>query len=226
MPFVGVLKNHFGIERTVKIFGIGLNKTGTTTLSGCLQTLGYSHMSLRIDLLKALKAGHAEQVLKEIDHYDSFEDWPYPLMYRELDEKYGSDAKFILTVRKSPEIWLRSLERHSMHTPPRAHCRKLIYGYNYPQYSRRQHLEYYNRHNREVEDYFARKPGRLLVICWENGDGWTQLCEFLGEPLRKGPVAEFNVSSARARSGYELCNLGLMMAYSLASVVPGMSRLI
>jgi len=40
----------------------------------------------------------------------------------------------------------------------------------------------YERHNREVLDYFGERIDRdLLVVCWENGDGWTQLSKFLNK---------------------------------------------
>src|SRR5579859_2611094 len=105
-------------NRVCKIFGIGLNKTGTTTLGACLTRLGYRHGSCRRDLLIAYREGRLDEIFAETDRLDSFEDWPYPLIYRELFFRYGEGAKFILTRRATPRIWLRSLMRHALRTNP------------------------------------------------------------------------------------------------------------
>jgi hypothetical protein len=212
----------------MKVFGIGLNKTGTSTLAACFQKLGYRHLSVRRDLLQAFREGRLDEVFAEVDQYDAFEDWPYPLMYRELEDRYGPDAKFILTIRKTPMTWLRSLERHSMYTPPKAHCRKLAYGFNYPHYSRTHHLRFYERHNGEVQAYFMAKGAsdRLLVMCWEDGDGWEKLCGFLGKPVPDEPISAENVTATRGSSGNERINRRLMLTYGLASWLPGSARFI
>lgn len=165
-----------------KVFGIGLNKTGTTTLGTCMQRLGYDHVSCRADLLAHWRAGRKEQVFAVTDAHESFEDWPWPLMYRDLFARYGPRAKFILTMRRSPEAWLTSLKKHSIQrTSLRGHCRKLAYGYRYPHYSEAEHLEFYNRHQTDVLDFFNTVGARdqLKVLCWETGDGWDELCDFL-----------------------------------------------
>ena len=111
---------------TQKVFGIGLNKTGTTTLGTCLERLGYDHVSCRADLLADWRAGRKDTVFAVTDAHQSFEDWPWPLMYRDLSARYGTDAKFILTLRRSPEVWLRSLKMHALQrTSVRGHCRDL-----------------------------------------------------------------------------------------------------
>ena len=74
-----------------KVFGIGLNKTGTTTLASCLIELGYRHMSVRRDLLVGWFNGNLEPLFQVCDEYDSFEDWPYPLAYKELFYRYVLD---------------------------------------------------------------------------------------------------------------------------------------
>jgi hypothetical protein len=113
-----------------KIFGIGLHKTGTTTLGKCFRTLGFSHMSCRKDLLLQFRQGQLEDIFSEIDKYQSFEDWPYPLMYRELAEHYP-DAKFVLTLRKNEDVWLESFNRHSLRRSPTQNAQKLAYGVSY-----------------------------------------------------------------------------------------------
>ena len=92
------------MTRKTKVFGLGLIKTGTTTLGVCLRHLGYNHQSNRRDLLIDVRHGEFGQLFEVCDQFDSFEDWPYPLIFRELYERYGDGARYILTVRASADI--------------------------------------------------------------------------------------------------------------------------
>ncbi len=168
------------MEKTTKVFGIGLNKTGTTTLGQCGRILGLRCTSCSKPLLEdfVLRSDLTE-IRRVADAYDLFEDWPWPLIYRELDAMYPG-SKFILTVRSSESRWLESLKKHSMRTHPLNHCRKLAYGYSYPHKHPAEHLEFYREHNRQVREYFAGRTDAFLEVCWENGDGLKTLCSFLG----------------------------------------------
>ena len=112
-----------------KVFVIGLNKTGTTSLGKALKILGYRHICChRIELIEdIIIQKNFDRIYEIADQYDAFEDWPWPLAYRELSQKYP-DAKFILTMRKSPEVWFKSLFHHAKLYPSTKH-RKLIYGF-------------------------------------------------------------------------------------------------
>jgi hypothetical protein len=182
----------------MKVFGIGLNKTGTTSLRLACETLGLRHMSCRRDLLVAVREGRLEDVFAVVDAYDSFDDWPWPLIYRPLFERYR-DSRFVLTVRASPERWLASLKKHALHTDPVRHCRGLAYGHDYPFGHEREHLAFYERHGEAVQRFFVerRAEDRLLTVCWETGDGWTELCPFLGSPVPDRPFPRANASEDR-----------------------------
>jgi hypothetical protein len=177
-----------------KVFGIGLNKTGTTTLGRCLSRLGFSHESCRHDLLDCYRAGDLDSIFKNIDQFDAFEDWPYPLMYRELFDRFGDRARYVLTTRSSPERWLNSLKSHSLRTPPDRHCRRAAYGYDYPHGRESEHLAFYEQHNQSVRDFFRERSAEhlLLEVCWETGDDWTRLCAFLGFPVPRKPFPHAN----------------------------------
>ncbi len=164
-----------------KVFGIGLNKTGTTTLGECLKRLGFKHLSCRRDLLIAFRQNRLAEIFEVIDEHESFEDWPYPLMYRELFYRYGSSARFILTTRSSPAAWLESLKSHSLRTHPDNHCRLLAYGHDYPHGREQEHVEFYNAHNQAVIEFFRQQgaASQLAEMCWEKGHGWKDLCRFL-----------------------------------------------
>jgi hypothetical protein len=162
-----------------KIFGIGLNKTGTTTLGQCGKILGLRCTSCDKELLEDFVLRNDFSRIKEkVAQNDLFEDWPWPLIYKQLDEMYPG-SKFILTVRKSEEKWLKSLKDHSMRMHPINHCRKLAYGFNFPHKNEKQHIEIYRDHNESVRSYFEDRNDDFLELCWENGDGFEKLCNFL-----------------------------------------------
>lgn len=173
--------------RNLKVFGIGLNKTGTSTLGVCGEILGYRVKDCDRTLLEDIRLQHdLTRIKKVVSEYDLFEDWPWPLMFRELDELYPG-SKFILTTRKKDDYWLASLKSHSMKTRPRGHCRKLAYGYNYPNGHEKAHLEFYRRHNDDARAYFKGRDKDFIEVCWENGHDWKELCAFLGKNIPDVP---------------------------------------
>lgn len=175
-----------------KVFGIGLHKTGTTTLGACFKALGYDHLSCRKDLLAKLRHGEVDSIYAEIDKYQSFEDWPYPLMYKELAERYP-DAKFVLTLRKDAEVWIKSFHRHSLRRSPLRNAQKMAYGVAYTLGNEDYLRAFYDAHESEVQEYFAQTdPKRLLVVCWETGSGWDALCRFLELDVPAAPFPHKN----------------------------------
>jgi len=68
----------------VKIFGIGLNKTGTTTLGQCGKILGYRCTSCSRGLLEdVVLRKDFTRVKDAVSEYDLFEDWPWPVVVKE-----------------------------------------------------------------------------------------------------------------------------------------------
>ncbi|MGB1249592.1 MAG: sulfotransferase, partial [Candidatus Promineifilaceae bacterium] len=115
-----------------KVFGIGLNKTGTTTLGQCAEILGYRHMGCDRSLLADIVLNqNLDRAFTIIEQFNFFEDWPWPLIYREIDKQFPN-SKFILTVRDNEQAWLASLKRHALIRHPLHHSRRLAYGYDYP----------------------------------------------------------------------------------------------
>ena len=122
-----------------KIFGIGLNKTGTTTLSQCGRILGYRCTSCSRSLLEDwVLRNDLSRIRAVVNQFDLFEDWPWPLIYQELDLMFPG-SKFILTTRRNESLWLASLKKHSMRTHPTQHCRQLAYGYSFPHRHEKEH---------------------------------------------------------------------------------------
>ena len=93
-----------------KVFCIGLQKTGTTSLQYALSKLGYRVAGVfSIDDLN-----HPDQMLERaislVPQFDAFADNPWGIYFKELDRAVP-EAKFILTSR-DPERWYASVCQH------------------------------------------------------------------------------------------------------------------
>lgn len=179
-----------------KVFGIGFHKTGTKSLAAALQELGYSVTGpngvYRTDIAQIAWP----MCMALIRQFDAFQDNPWPILYRDL-YAHCPDGKFILTTRPT-ENWLNSVREYfGQNVTP---MRRWIYGHGHPEGNEQRYVERYERHNREVVEFFADKPGKLLVIDFSAGDGWKKLCEFLGESrIPRVPFPHMN-SQAYSRS--------------------------
>lgn len=178
------------LEVQAKVFGVGLGKTGTTTLGVALMRLGYRHCGFDKQLVADYADGRSDRLMAVADRFDSFEDFPWPLMYRDLDQRYPG-SRFVLTVRRSSRVWYDSLCRHAVRTGPSAE-KEVAYGYPDPRGHEKHHVWLYEEHNRRLRQYFADRPGQLLVACWEAGDGWPELCSFLGRAIPDAPFPHAN----------------------------------
>ena len=87
-----------------KVVGIGLNKTGTKTLGACLRHWGSDHISCSREGFDLWTAANTETLMHIVERHQSFEDWPWPLVYREIDQRFPG-TKFVLTRRTTPEAW-------------------------------------------------------------------------------------------------------------------------
>ncbi len=192
----------------LKVFGIGLNKTGTKTLGACLRQLGFRNQSYSGEALRDYQQGAFGPLFDIIERFDSFEDWPWPLMWRQVFEKYGASARYILTTRRSAEVWVESLKAHSLTTHPTRAMRPLIYGYYYPHGYEAEHKEAYLGHNSEVRAFFAREaPQAFLEVCWETGSSWPQLCNFLHKPIPDVPLPHERPRSSGVEEAVRAANL-------------------
>src|SRR5262249_40484301 len=83
-----------------KVFCIGFQKTGTTSMEKALRHFGYRVMGVFGDdmTLDEVRRTYVDTALKLAGEYDAVQDLPFPLVFRELDQAYPG-SKFILTVR-------------------------------------------------------------------------------------------------------------------------------
>lgn len=177
-----------------KVFGIGTLKTGTTSLGAALSILGCNHTNKnRQKLLRYVRASEMGPVYKWVDRHDSFEDWPWPLIYRELDARFPG-SRFILTVRAHESDWLKSMVGLSERVGP-TRGREMFFGYSMPAGHENEYLERYRAHTREVRRHFRGRPNQLLEISWGKGDEWERLCGFLDLPMPDVPFPKLNTSA-------------------------------
>ena len=169
-----------------KIFGVGLSRTGTYSLNGALEVLGFKSM-------------HFPHSYDPLDgEVDAMTDIPVACDFEMLDKKYPH-SKFILTTRRLQD-WLPSMKwlignnyylptsdgKPIPITPVIERTCTTLYGtttYDEPLLT-----EAYRRHHAKVLNYFKERKKDLLVMDLPGGDGWKKLCPFLGKEI---PDAEF-----------------------------------
>lgn len=167
----------------MKIFGIGLSRTGTTSLTRALQILGYS-------------AVHFPRTIQQIENNEASADTTIAMGYAFLDAMYP-DSKFILTVRK-PKSWFVSMTmRFGTVWHPEQSVESKVGHWLYHGYPPKldNHLRLcaiFEEHNERAEKYFASQPHRFLKLNICDGEGWDKLCSFLGKEIPNVPFPHEN----------------------------------
>ncbi len=180
---------------TAKVFCIGFHKTGTTSLAVALQALGYRVTGPNGVRDPAIAANVHKMAHDLVGKYDAFQDNPWPILYKELDERYPG-SKFILTMRET-RSWINSQVKHF--GPRETPMRKWIYGVGCPAGNEDIYTRRFDAHNREVLSHFSNRPGDLLVLELSKGDGWEKLSPFLGKPIPDMPFPHANKAADRDR---------------------------
>ncbi len=179
-----------------KIFGIGFPKTGTKSLRACMLHWQSRHKTIGPDTQRLYLDGPREALFDQVARFDSFDDFPWYMLYMELDQRFPG-SKFILTTRKDEDAWYRSYCRFARRIGPGEdnlilRMRESIFGHAMPQDDRDAFVSAYLTHNRKVRDHFAGRPQQLLTVCWETGDGWDALARFLGKETPDLPFPHMN----------------------------------
>lgn len=193
-----------------KVFVVGLGKTGTTSTELALKELGFVMGNQRKGelLLENWANRDFKSILDFCDTAEAFQDVPFclPYTYVALFEKYPN-AKYILTVRDSAEIWVDSLIRfHSKlyadgkRVPNSEDLKngtyifkgrpylsnRLIYDTPEDDLYNIAYLEaYYHNHISSVKSFFKQFPEQLLEINVGKKEDYLRFCSFLNKkPLR------------------------------------------
>jgi hypothetical protein len=159
-----------------KIFGIGLSKTGTTSLHHAFKELGFE--SKHFPKVPEIFTGR----FRCLDKYDAACDVSIVPYYPQLDAAYPG-SKFILTVRDVDD-WLQSMEswwrRERKPSEYIIQVRLAVFGVHAFHAGRLKYV--YEKHAADLEKYFAGRPDDLLVLNICGGEGWEKLCPFLNRP--------------------------------------------
>lgn len=172
-------------ESSIRIWGVGLSRTGTMSLHAALKFLGYRSI-------------HYPRKLSRAEKYEAACDSPVPIHYETLDRKYPG-SKFILTIRNT-QSWVESmkylLEKNRLDRRRWFKSAEVIDThrklYDTLTYDREKLLRGYAAHNESVRGYFRDAPDKLLTLDICNGEGWDKLCPFLGREIPDEPFPHTN----------------------------------
>ncbi len=178
-----------------KIFGIGLQRTGTTSLYAALKMLGIQAAPHGIPLFYNLD----DPILNQ---FDAFMDNPIPLIYQELDRKIHG-CKFIVTDREE-EDWLRSVEWLFNDEMPRMDPKLRTIGdeiherfYGTRNFDRELFRARKRSYYQEVDHYFSNRSQDVLKIDFTTGANWHSICQFLSLPIPKKDFPWLNASTKK-----------------------------
>jgi hypothetical protein len=209
----------------MKVIGAGFGRTGTMSLKGALEQLGFGPSFHMIDVARypellpqwqAAADGESADWAQVFEGWESTVDWPACTYWEQIWETFP-DAKVLLSVR-DPESWYASCQK-SIHASAQAAAKgeleggsvtvspeamKMINGviWNGTFEGRFDDKEFaldvYNRHNEDVK---SKVPADKLLV-YEIKQGWEPLCEFLEVPVPETDMPHLNdATSFRAMVG-------------------------
>lgn len=199
----------FKLKKKPKVFCIGQNKTGTTSLERVLKDEGFiignQHKgeSMLINYLKR----DFKSIAEFCNTAEAFQDVPFslPFLYVYLDQTFPK-SKFILTVRDNEDQWYESItkfhkkittselfapsyqELEAFDYHEKGWLLKYMSIYNTTKdnlYDENSLKLFYNNHNQQVIDYFKDK-NNLLVLNISQPESYSKLAEFLNLSKKDG----------------------------------------
>lgn len=172
-----------------KVFGLGLSRTGTKSLTVALHLLGFDVVHYPTDQESFAAMARGDGRFPLLEQYDGLTDIVTIPFLAELDALHPG-SRFVLTVR-AKENWLRSMEDHwrgkSVVIPGhevtsamrvRGFLRAAVFGCY--EFNRERLARVYEDHLARVRAYFRDRPEDLLVFDIIGGEGWEKLAPFLG----------------------------------------------
>jgi len=168
-----------------KVYGIGLPRTGSTSLSKALEILGYEgihkcilhpdskEINAKVNTPFICTSVGGRNAARSSDTYKSYSiDNRYWKNYQDI-YKWEPDAFFILTTRDATS-WNKSTEKFNVDcfaTVKRNRTCKL------------NKIPYISDYQNEVDVFFYNNPSNYLNFDIFQGDGWKELCKFLHEDV-------------------------------------------
>ncbi|WP_370479343.1 sulfotransferase [Tamlana flava] len=188
-----------------KIFCIGLNKTGTTSLGVFFEQEDYKVAKQRDGelLLKNYIERDFASIIKFVEksHANVYQDVPFSLPYTfpHLDNAFPN-SKFILTVRNNSEDWYNSIFKfhsnfYNKGSKPSyeslLNAEYVYKGWSWnlmnnvfikdkcSLYDKNEFIGVYENHIKMVSDYFKNKPEKLIAVNLSRNEDFQKLCAFL-----------------------------------------------
>jgi hypothetical protein len=179
-----------GIKNEHRVFVIGMNKTGTSSIFEALKTLGFKmcpEQSLQsVELFNQINDGDFTNLEKFLEKYNGFKDrpWNHPKVYEFLDKNY-ENSKFILTIRDEDE-WVDSYIRWDKKVRLRKKfyyqtASKICYGVDDFLSDSELMKKTYRSWNESVINYFKEKDN-ILILDIKGQNNWDLICKFLNKP--------------------------------------------
>jgi hypothetical protein len=209
-----------------KIFCVSMQRTGTSSVGDFLEQYGLRRAGSPISNQRGWPVqwlnGNYSAILNDdiFKQTDVFEDdpWWFPEFYKYLYHSVPG-SRFILLDRDS-DAWFKSMIRHSngfsiglteLHSKLYRRENELYWlQENIKQfngkgrqelvlYDKPQHyISIYERHNREVREYFSRVDAQSLFYGrLENKDKWYELAEWLRVPVTGSMVSNIHVHKSK-----------------------------
>lgn len=162
-----------------RIFCVGMNKTGTNSLREAFEYLGLRTLHRSRLAREAIERATAENkpLLTYIENYECYTDAPFYRYYRELDRQYPG-SRFILNTRDTGD-WISSRIAHDR----RWNERKRLPDQDERCTDRAWLRALKERCEGEILTYFSANHGRFVILDICAGQGWRELCDFLGCPI-------------------------------------------
>jgi hypothetical protein len=101
-----------GAPAGLKVFGIGLNKTGTTSLGVWLSKAGFSLVEEHSAYMVRLALQRSEDLFALVHKHSGFEDFPWPLVYKECFERFPGALQLQLRRRQQPQRRQQQQQQH------------------------------------------------------------------------------------------------------------------
>jgi len=186
-PYLQHIHNHMlpkPDDKYPKIFCIGKQRTGTTSLHKALKILGF-HPAQVLDLSTWSKKGQISYLKKLKNwNYDAYLDFPFSHedCYLKVDKMYPN-SKFILTIRDK-KSHIRSYYTYFKHSKWFKEDPKRVL----------EDADLILLRNKEIIEYFKDRSDQLLVMNITKGDGWEKLCKFLDKPIPDQPFPHKNLT--------------------------------
>lgn len=178
-----------------RVFGIGLNKTGTTSLTRALEILGYSALHNDADVEEAMQHAHREHapLLTYASDADAYLDIRAVERWFDLLDQQYPGSHFVLTTRDL-DSWLRSREQHVLKNRARAESGE--YDGQWLSVDLDDWRREWHEHHDRVRSYFDGRAN-LLELDITAGDGWELLAPFLGVAVPDQPFPWLQRATAR-----------------------------